>query len=99
MVNGLALVTKDWIYTLLNQVIAHCFLQVWHNWKKPYGRGNKHWLANHHTIMVGSSVAKFSGSIVEHQLSEWAEKDNKSAVEHAGFQPKHSTIVHLICIW
>ena len=23
MVNGLALVTKDWIYTLLNQVIYH----------------------------------------------------------------------------
>lgn len=45
--------------------------------------------------MVGSSMAKLLGSIIEHKISTHA---GKRATGQAGFRPKHSTIDHLIML-
>ncbi|MCO5586433.1 hypothetical protein L7F22_040373 [Adiantum nelumboides] len=48
--------------------------------------------------MIGACMNKLLGSMVEQEMSKWAENNNKRAIGQAGFRPKHSTIDHLITL-
>lgn len=54
--------------------------------------------SNYHTIMVNPLFGKLFGSMIEHIISKWAEKEGKRARGQVGFQPKHSTINHCITL-
>lgn len=54
--------------------------------------------SNYRTIMINPLFGKLFGSMVEHRISYWAEKEGKRAKGQAGFRPKHSTIDHCITL-
>ena len=69
------------------------------NWIQPlYKGGDRNLLTNYCTIMVSSTMAKIFNTILEIQLSKWAEKHNKRAHGQAGFRPGHNTIDHLVTL-
>ena len=43
-------------------------------------------------------MSKLLESILEQNISSWAETNNKRAKGQVGFRPKHSTIDHLISL-
>ena len=91
---------KMWIHALLNQALSQGLPIEWqHNWVKAlFKNGDKNQPTNYQTIMVGSCMSKLLGSILEQEISTWAENNNKRARGQAGFRPKHSTIDHLISL-
>ncbi|MCO5574127.1 hypothetical protein L7F22_027906 [Adiantum nelumboides] len=44
------------------------------------------------------SISPNSDHIPIHEMSKWAENNNKQAIGQAGFRPKHSTIDHLVTL-
>ncbi|MCO5582472.1 hypothetical protein L7F22_036368 [Adiantum nelumboides] len=60
--------------------------------------GDCNLLTNYRTIMVSSCMAKVFGSIIEKDLSTWAEYNGKRAIGQAGFRARHSTVDHLITL-
>ena len=53
---------------------------------------------NYHTIMIGHILAKLYASILEQQLSRWAERSSKRAPGQAGFRKGFSTLDHIITL-
>ena len=53
---------------------------------------------NYRTIMIGHTLAKLYASILEQQLSRWAEKSGKRATGQAGFRKGFSTIDHIFTL-
>ena len=86
------------------QVIYHAFTygfpHEWQeNWIQPlFKGGDRNLLTNYRTIMICSAMAKLFSTILEIQLSQWAESDNKRAYGQAGFCPNHNTIDHLVTL-
>ena len=92
---GLAYV-KD----ILNQAYRYGFPLDWQDncIKAPHKGGDKNELSNYRTIMLGPIMAKLFQSLLEGQMSLWAEKNNKRAKRQAGFRAHHSTIDHLVTL-
>ena len=63
-----------------------------------YKGGDRNALTNYRTIMVSSVMTKLFSTIVEMQLSKWAENNNKTAQGQAGFHPSHNTTDHLVTL-
>lgn len=91
---------REWIHGMLNQAITQGLPEDWQrNWVKAlYKKGDVNQPTNYRTIMVGSCMSKLLGSILEQNISSWAETNDKRAREQAGFRPKHSTIDHLVSL-
>ncbi|MCO5590499.1 hypothetical protein L7F22_044469 [Adiantum nelumboides] len=91
---------QKWLHDLLNQAVAHGIPCDWQeNWIKAlYKGGDRNQPSNYRTIMIGACMNKLLGSMVEQEMSKWAENNNKRAIGQAGFRPKHSTIDHLITL-
>ena len=53
---------------------------------------------NYRTIMVGHTLAKLYASILEQQLSRWAEKTGRRALGQAGFRKGFSTLDHILTL-
>ena len=53
---------------------------------------------NYRTIMIGHTLAKLYASILEQQLSRWAEKSCKRAPGQAGFRKGFSTLDHIFTL-
>ena len=51
-------------------------------------------LGNYRTIMIGHTLAKLYASILEQQLSTWAERASLQASGQAGFRKGFSTLDH-----
>ena len=60
--------------------------------------GDPMMLGNYCTIMVGHTLAKLYASILEQQLSRWAERACKRAPGQAGFKKGFSTIDHILTL-
>ena len=93
-------VAKEWIHRLLNRAATQDIPTDWQeNWIKAlFKSGDRNQPENYRTIMVGSCMAKLLGSILEKEISIWAECNNKRAIGQAGFRCKHSTIDHLMSL-
>ena len=91
---------RQWIHALLNKAMIQGMPMDWQqNWIKAlFKKGDVNQPTNYRTIMVGSCMSKLLGSILEQEISAWAEINDKRAKGQAGFRPKHSTIDHLISI-
>ena len=92
---GLAYVTD-----ILNQAYSHGFPPDWQEncIKALHKGGDKNELSNYRTIMLRPIMSKLFGSLLEKQLSTWAEKNSKRAKGQAGFRVQHSTIDHLVTL-
>ena len=53
---------------------------------------------NYRTIMVGHTLAKLYASILEQQLSRWAEKTRRRALGQVGFRKGFSTLEHIFTL-
>lgn len=53
---------------------------------------------NYRTIMIGHCLAKIYGSILEHELSSWTEKQRLRAQGQAGFRRGHTTLDHILTL-
>ena len=86
--------------TIIGQAIKQGFPNDWlMNWIKPiFKAGDKNQGSNYRTIMVSSTIAKVSSTIMEQKISTWAESTSKRALGQAGFRPKHSTVDHLVTL-
>ena len=51
---------------------------------------------NYRTIMVGHTLARLFASILEQQLSKWAENEGIRATGQAGFRRGFSTLDHIL---
>lgn len=89
-----------WMCDMLNQALLEGFHDNWtENWIKPLHKGgDRGTLGNYRTIMVGSTMAKLLGTILEQKISSWAEANAKRANGQAGFRHAHSTIDHLVTL-
>lgn len=92
--------TKLCMLQVLHHAFAHGFPHEWQeNWIQPlFKGGDRNLLTNYRTIMVSSAMAKLFSTILEMQLSKWAESNNKRAHGQAGFRPDHNTIDHLVTL-
>ena len=92
---GLAYITD-----ILNHAYRHGFPPDWQDncIKALHKGGDKQELSNYRTIIIGPIMAKLFGSILEKQMSTWAENNAKRAKGQAGFRAKHSTIDHLVIL-
>eukprot|EP00250_Pteridium_aquilinum_P030788 c42137_g1_i1 orf=103-321(+) len=72
----------------MNQEIKQGFPTDWReNWIEPlFKGGDKNQPTNYRTIMVGSCMPKLFGSIIEQDVSKWAEGNGKRAIGQAGFR-------------
>ena len=75
-------------------------LEEWtQNWIKPIHKaGDRNVANNYRTIMVGSTMAKLFGTVMENKISSWAEENSKRAKSHVGFCKNYSTIDHLVTL-
>ena len=48
--------------------------------------------------MVGSTMAKLFGTVMENKISSWAEENSKRAKSQAGFQKHYNTTDHLVTL-
>ena len=55
-------------------------------------------LGNYRTIMVGHTLARLYASIIEQQLSRWAEREGLRAAGQAGFKRGFSTLDHILTL-
>ena len=64
---------------MMNKAMLQGLPRNWQeNWVKAlFKGGNQNQLTNYRTIMVGSCVAKFFGSIVEQDIIAWDEDNGK----------------------
>ena len=53
---------------------------------------------NYRTIMIGHTVAKLYASVLEQQLSRWAEKSGKRAPGQARFRKGFSTLDYILTL-
>ena len=53
---------------------------------------------NHRTIMIGHTLAHLFASILEEELSEWAERGGIRATGQAGFRKGFSTLDHILTL-
>ena len=53
---------------------------------------------NYRTIMVGHTLARLFASILEQQLSKWAENEGIGAAGQAGFRRGFSTLDHILTL-
>ena len=53
---------------------------------------------NHCTLMIGHTLAKIYGSVLERQLSTYTEADGLRAIGQAGFRRQHSTLDHIFTL-
>ena len=53
---------------------------------------------NYRTIMVGHTLARLLASILEQQLSKWAENEGIRATGQAGFRRGFSTLDHIFTL-
>ena len=85
---------------MMNQAINQHLPNDWQeNWVRAlFKGGDRNLLTNYRTIMVSSCMAKLFGSIIEKDLSTWAEYNGKRAIGQAGFRARHSTVDHLITL-
>lgn len=69
------------------------------NWIKPIHKAGDQSIANNYrTIMVGSTMVKLFGKVMENKISSWAEENSKRAKSHARFCKHHSTRDHLVTL-
>ena len=67
--------------------LQHGMPQDWStNWIQPLHKaGDINDVDKHHTIMIGSLMAKLFGSVMKMKVSAWAELNEKRAQGQAGF--------------
>eukprot|EP00250_Pteridium_aquilinum_P022184 c25317_g3_i1 orf=401-733(+) len=53
---------------------------------------------NYRTIMIGHTLARLYESILEQQLSSWAEREGMRVVGQAGFWRGFSTLDHILTL-
>lgn len=85
---------------IFNSINQHNFLREWTTSVviPVFKSGDINNPSNYCTIMVNPLLGKLFGSIVEHIINRWAEKEGKRVKGLAGFRPKHSTIDHCITL-
>ena len=69
------------------------------NWIKPIHKAGERSVANNYcTIMVGSTMAKLFGMVMENKVRSWAEENSKRAKSQAGFHKHCNTTGHLVTL-
>ena len=93
-------IAQQWVHAMVNKALNQGLPTDWQkNWIKAiFKNGDKNQPTNYRTIMVGSCMSKVLGSIIEQDISAWAENNDERAKGQAGFRPKHSTIDHLFSL-
>ena len=89
-----------WIQDLFNKAIETGMPEEWtQNWIKPIHKAGDRSVANNYrTIMVGSTMAKLFGTVMENKISSWAEENSKRAKSQAGFRKHYNTTDHLVTL-
>lgn len=89
-----------WIHDLFNKAMENGMPNEWtHNWIKPIHKtGERSIASNYRTIMVGSTMAKLFGTVMENKISSWTEENSKCTKSREGFRKHHSTTYHLVAL-
>ena len=91
--------THQWLATIMDHAIRQGFLEDWvMNWIKPIHNGVKTLAPNYRTIMVSLVMATLYGTIMEQNISSWAEHHQKTSTCQLGFRPKRSIVDHLVTL-
>ena len=70
-----------WIQDLFNKAMEKGMPKEWtENWIKPIHKiGERSIPSNYRTIMVGSTMAKLFGTVMENKIISWVEENSKRA--------------------
>lgn len=86
--------------SMFNRAVCEGFPKSWSdNTIVPlFKKGDLQIPSNYRTIMIGHTLAKIYGSILEHRISTWAAMHGKRSQGQAGFRRGYTTLDHILTL-